>query len=112
MSRAGTSCRDCRTETLSPEPGVPAEYYMVHDHVWKTARAPARGYLCVGCLEARLGRQLHRGDFTGAQINDLSYHRPDKAWWWRSDRLRGRLTAPSPADGIQLALWDTTEGEQ
>ena len=104
--RADAPCHDCGTGTLSVEPGVPTEYYVVHDHVWEAARAPAVGYLCIGCLETRLGRQLHRGDFTTAPLNDLSYHRPDKAWWWRSERLRDRLTAPSPQDGIQLVLWD------
>jgi hypothetical protein len=79
---------------------------MVHDRVWWLARAPERGYLCIGCLEARLGRTLHRGDFTPCRLNDLSYHRPDRAWWYRSDRLRDRLTAPSPADGVQLALFE------
>ncbi len=69
------------------------------------AGRPARGYLCVGCLEARLGRQLHRGDFADAPLNDLSYYRPEKAWWHRSDRLRDRLAAPIP-DGAQLPLWD------
>src|SRR5262249_15144586 len=46
MSRArrlSTRCCDCRTETLSREPGVTTEYYMVHDHVWEAARAPGRG---------------------------------------------------------------------
>jgi hypothetical protein len=79
MSRrrsSGTQCHDCGTETLSPEPGVPTEYYMVHDRLWQAARAPSRGYLCVGCLEHRLGRHLHRGDFPPIPLNDISYHRP------------------------------------
>ena len=102
-----TACHDCGTETLSPEPGVPTEYYMVHDRVWQAARAPERGYLCIGCLEHRLGRQLHRGDFTDAPLNDLTRQRPDKAWWWRSERLQDRLTTPTPGHGTQLALWAT-----
>ena len=114
-----TTCADCSIETLPADPGQAAEYYMVHDHVWeaavgvrvrlRTARSVSAAggfFLCIGCLEARLGRQLHRGDFTGALLNDLSYSRPDKAWWHRSDRLIDRLTAPSPADDTQLALWD------
>jgi hypothetical protein len=100
-------CHDCGTDTLSLEPGVETEFYMVHKHVWKAARGP-RGYLCIGCIEARLGRQLHRGDFTTAPLNDLNYYRPEKAWWYRSPRLLDRLTAPAPEDGIQLALWETT----
>ena len=102
--RKWAPCRDCRAETLSGEAGVRTEFYVVHDHVRQAAGAPA-GYLCVGCLETRLGRRLHRRDFTTIMINDLNCHRPDKAWWWRSDRLVDRLTAPAPQDGIQLALW-------
>jgi hypothetical protein len=104
-NQLGTRCLDCRTDTLSTEPGVATEYYMVHDSVWEAAQAPQCVFLCIGCLEARLGRQLHRGDFTDAKINDLSYDRPDMAWWYRSQRLRDRLAAPSPQDGRQLALW-------
>ena len=46
------------------------EYYMVHDHVWQAAQAPERGYLCIGCLETRLGRQLQRGDSLAMPLND------------------------------------------
>jgi hypothetical protein len=102
-ARPGTACHDCGKETLSPRGA--SEYYMVHNHVWQAASAPARGFLCIGCLEARLGRQLHRGDFAPVPLNDLNYHRPDKAWWHRTKRLRDRLRAPSPEDGTQLALW-------
>jgi hypothetical protein len=105
VSRFRARCHDCHTETLSTAPGVRTEYYMVHDHIWEAA-GMTRGYLCIGCLEHRLGRELHRGDFTHAEINDLAYHRPDKAWWWRTARLADRLTRRSPADGIQLALWE------
>jgi len=105
--RPDTACADCGTDTLSLEPGIPTEYYMVHDEVWEAAEGPQPGYLCIGCIETRLGRQLHRGDFARVPLNDLSYHRPDKAWWHRSARLLDRLTAPSPQDGTQLALWET-----
>ena len=43
-------------------------------------------YLCVGCLEARLGRELTAADFTDAPINGPAYmHR-------NTPRLNGRLT--------------------
>ena len=105
--KAVAPCHDCGTDTLSCKAGVPTEYYMVHPEVWSAAGMPAHGYLCIGCLEARLGRQLHRHDFPRAPINDLNYYRPEKAWWHRSERLRDRLTAPSPQDGTQLQLWET-----
>lgn len=80
-----TLCADCQAETLSTEPGVPTEYYMVHDPIWQAA-GKIRGYLCIGCLEARLGRQLTAADFTIAKINDLGYSNIEYAWSWRSDR--------------------------
>jgi hypothetical protein len=89
-----TTCTDCGTETLSVEPDVPTEYYMVHDDVWEAARMPDHGFLCIGCLEARLGRQLHSGDFTECPMNDLAINRTDRyAWSWRSDRLQNRMTS-------------------
>jgi hypothetical protein len=80
---------------------------MVHDIVWQAAHGPSRGYLCIGCLEARLGRQLHRCDFTAAAVNSLHPYWREYAWWHRSKRLAERLTAPPPPDGVQLALWET-----
>jgi len=37
-SRLWAPCTDCGAETLSAEPGVPTEYYMVHDRIWRAAR--------------------------------------------------------------------------
>jgi hypothetical protein len=39
------------------------ENYMIHDDLWRAAVPTEAGYLCVGCLERRLGRKLQRGDF-------------------------------------------------
>lgn len=40
------------------------EMYIVHPHVWKAAgMEPDGGYLCVGCLEKRIGRRLVPDDF-------------------------------------------------
>jgi hypothetical protein len=103
--RLGTRCYDCKAETLSLEPGVSTEYYMVRAEVWNAA-GMERGYLCIGCLETRIGRQLHRRDFARVPLNDISVKpTPRYAWSYRSKRLLDRLTAPSPEDGIQLALW-------
>ncbi len=66
---------------------------MVKDRVWKAAGMPASdpedspgqsGSLCIGCLEARLGRRLQPSDFTAAPIND-----PDDPW--HTPRLLSRL---------------------
>jgi hypothetical protein len=73
-------CADCNVDTLAI-----GEYYMVRDEVWEQAwvgrrrrsgprhwslrhsrhkqRRGPREILCVGCLEARIGRQLNRDDF-------------------------------------------------
>lgn len=51
-------CMDCGEDTTS-------EYYMVHDEVWKQATRSheTHGMLCIGCLERRIGRSLHKEDF-------------------------------------------------
>ena len=62
-------CDDC---------GLDHDMYMVHDSVWAAAGMPvntgthhaAKGrYLCIPCLQARLGRELTAADFTGAPVN-------------------------------------------
>jgi hypothetical protein len=45
--------------------------YMVYDRVWTAAGMPPRlGFLCIACLELRLGRELTVDDLTTAPIND------------------------------------------
>jgi hypothetical protein len=53
-------CCDC---------GIPYEVYMVADRVWDQAAGGDR-WLCVGCLEDRLGRELEPADFTPLPVND------------------------------------------
>lgn len=65
------------------------EYYAGHDGVWEAARPwTAEGgrvrYLCVACLERRLGRTLRPDDFRDVPIND-----PDDPW--HTPRLASRL---------------------
>lgn len=69
-------CQDCGhpTRPWPPAPGT-WEWFMVRDDVWAAAAGPAwtdplapdvqRFYLCVGCLEGRLGRRLVPADFMG-----------------------------------------------
>ena len=62
-----------------------SEIYFIKSRVRKAAGTSAR--LCVGCLEKRLGRQLHRDDFVPGQVfNEL----PATA------RLVSRREAPNP----------------
>jgi hypothetical protein len=88
---SGTRCRDCGWECLSAVPGEVTEYFMVRDKTWRKARMK-RGCLCVGCLEARLGRKLKAADFIDVPMNDLSIANVDYAWSWRTDRLINRMT--------------------
>jgi hypothetical protein len=88
-------CEDCRADTGWD--GL-CEWYMVKDGVWEAAWPGSkkvitiggrRDYLCIGCLEARLGRELNSGDFAPVPLNDpTSPHIPA--------RMRGRLLAMAP----------------
>lgn len=73
-------CLDCGVDTDAID-----EYYMVHDALWREGAAGDRAQLCIGCLEARLGRTLTAADFTDAEVNSVDLAR-------RSTRLRDRLT--------------------
>jgi hypothetical protein len=75
-------CVDCGADT-TPENGD-HEYYMVGDGLWQAAGMDA-GYLCIGCLEKRLGRELLAADFIDAPVNTPE---PPK-----SPRLISRLLA-------------------
>ncbi len=60
---------------------------MVHDHLWAAAGMGGEdgaGFLCIGCLEFRLGRELTAADFTDAMINMADDP-------WNTLRLRSRL---------------------
>ena len=77
-------CADCGFDTTDHE------YYMVRNDVWAQAighEIPPQDdgvYLCIGCLEKRIGRTLSRRDFIDCPLNT-------EADWPRSARLRNRL---------------------
>lgn len=71
-------CMDCSANTLHID-----EYYMVTDEVWESSVPERRGMLCIGCLEARLGRTLTGVDFPDYPIN--------RGVFPNSDRLQSRL---------------------
>lgn len=76
------SCADCKFNTKT-------EYYMVHNKLWRLAtHGEPIEFLCIGCLECRIGRELEKTDFTDAPINQLTYYIPKI----RSLRLISRLT--------------------
>lgn len=56
---------------------------MVWDSVWPlTLRKPVNEFLCVGCLESRIGRQLTKEDFEPV---------PGMFMWKMSERLQSRV---------------------
>lgn len=57
------SCADCGVDTGA------WESFMVLDAVWAAA-GDVDGYLCIGCVELRLGRVLTPDDFTPVGLND------------------------------------------
>jgi len=60
------------------------EWYMVRDSVWTAAGMCGFGYLCIGCLERRLGRRLSAADFADLPVNSSATYK-------RSSRLASRL---------------------
>jgi hypothetical protein len=87
-------CKDCGMDTTPSSNGQRGfrykgrwEYYMVHNSVWAAA-GMRDGFLCIGCLETRLGRELNRDDFPDMPIND-----PDS---WDTLRLASaRMRGPT-----------------
>lgn len=88
-------CRDCKANTVPIEGN--REYYEVRDEIWHEAGATGKGqsdngvfgyYLCIGCLESRLGRKLRKDDFKLYPANDPSP--------WLSSRLNARLGSSIP----------------
>ena len=58
---------------------------MVHDRIWFSV-ATKRVILCIGCLEARLGRKLGPDDFTNVPANNVFKYKE-----LFSDRLLNRM---------------------
>lgn len=91
MDTEETPCNDCGRDTLPFDRR--SEWYVVSDTVWQEAgMKPAGGYLCIGCLEARLGRQLTPEDFPDVPVNDLSEADGRRAYTWRTPLLVARMT--------------------
>lgn len=75
-----------RFNAMSKYDGVPTtEWYYEHTRIVSKYCEYVRGYLCVGCIETRLGRQLEPDDFN----QEAPVNWPDLAG---SDRLWSRLT--------------------
>jgi hypothetical protein len=103
LSLTHSLCRDCGWDTCSDKPGDRTEWYTVHDSVWRAAGMRGGGQLCIGCLEARLGRRLARADFVDNMLNDLEIQDEWPSWSWRSERLIDRLSAGQPRPAVTWA---------
>lgn len=70
--RRMTACVDCGTPTMPATPPGSRDWqrYMVHDEVWADAGMdPDGGWLCIACLESRLGRRLQPADLADVPLN-------------------------------------------
>jgi hypothetical protein len=84
-------CARCRVDVAAI-----GETFIVHDEVWLGVMPSRQGLLCVGCLEALLGRDLAPADFTECMSNVLGAA--------GSPRLRHRLGA-GHLHGDDLLAW-------
>lgn len=80
-------CADCGIDTAPMDRLERAdegtwEWYMVVPRIWGE-HGVSLGYLCLGCLEARMGRKLVREDFSDFPISEY-----DPVY---TDRLLDRL---------------------
>ena len=83
-------CADCSVETYSIGQG----YMVEHSIAAQAGIGRHDGYLCIGCLERRLGRKLTHDDFMDVPINTMTeFYRPGRTTLqiFRSERLRDRM---------------------
>src|ERR1700730_9185858 len=95
MRQPSCICKDCGMRT-TPSIGKRVfrhircwEYYMFQNKLWAAAGMKKKGFLCIGCLEDRIGRRLTPRDFTVSPIND-----PDDLF--KTPRLVSRLRKRAP----------------
>jgi hypothetical protein len=115
-TRGVACCADCGVNTIKI-----GEWYMIRDDVWEQAWPGTANfadaehgqgnYLCVGCLEKRLGRELNSSDFLdgGRHIMMQRGRKPSR-------RLRDRIRKPAcefcaPAADDQAAALGLVEGK-
>jgi hypothetical protein len=74
-------CDDCSVNTWW-------EFYAVKHELWPSDA----NMLCIGCLEARIGRLLTANDFPELPINSLDDSNPEtRRFSCKSRRLKARL---------------------
>jgi hypothetical protein len=77
-------CQDCGVNTLGDET------FWVWESVWEEAKGD--NFLCVGCLEKRIGRELEPNDFNCISSDGVSVNYDP--WIPRSERLKQRMGFP------------------
>lgn len=101
-ARPKCPCLDCGRPTID------TDYYMVTMRVWVQAgmtptNEPCRShqeFLCIACLETRLGRELVRADFADVPLNARC---PSPG---ELDTLLGaRLQPDGTSDGLSPVDW-------
>src|SRR5215510_7179058 len=108
MAEAGhiAHCEDCSTTDrptvlmvrwrggIGGSCGSDREWFMLKDRVWNLAQCDRpRRFLCVGCLERRLGRTLTAADFKrSAKVNFVGS---------KSPRLLRRMRDLKPAKRLR-----------
>lgn len=108
--RTRFNCDDCGVDTSSRArfgdwymAGI-GEFYRVKHHIWQEAQRGDREpkFLCIGCLENRLGHTLTINDFTDAPINNpgvfamsprLRDRLSRRSWWPVGPQWEARLAA-------------------
>lgn len=85
----GFDCHDCGVDTAEI-----GEYYMVTNSCWKKA-GNVDGFLCIGCLEKRVGRKLSPRNFIDCALNWRNAIMPGYA----SIRLMSRM------HGSRKSVW-------
>ena len=87
MDRSRMRCMDCGVNCFNI-----GEVFSLRHEIRTTAIPNGNGFLCVGCAEARLKRQLRPADFTEAAMNHpYKLPKPLQRIWHQSERLRNRL---------------------
>jgi hypothetical protein len=85
MGDAHWHCLDCSKDT-----DITEGFFMLRDDLWRRlVRRPYRGgMLCLDCVQRRLGRELHHGDFANVPVNQQQAG--------KCPALARRLATPSP----------------
>jgi hypothetical protein len=92
-----TDCIDCGVNTAGfVEDGqLVSEDYIVQFALWATVCPDVGGFICIGCFEKRLGRELTTDDFLLV---------PDPTFWGKfpDRRISARLASRLGSEGLHL----------